>query len=67
MALTGYQLLIYIALASFIIGLIIVAVDFATNLSLSTPGISAFITMVVIAVVVVIIAVILEKIGAISK
>jgi hypothetical protein len=67
MSLTGYQLLIYIALASFIIGLIIVAVDFATNLALSAPGISAFITMIVIAVVIVIIAVILEKIGAISK
>lgn len=67
MALTGYQLLIYIALASFIIGLIAIAVDFATAGGLSDVGVGTFVTMIVIAVVVIIIAVILEKIGAVSK
>jgi hypothetical protein len=67
MVLTGYQLLLYIALAAFVIGLIIVAVDFASDANLSTAGVNAFITMIVIAVVVVIIAVILERTGTIHK
>lgn len=59
--------MIYIALASFVIGLIVVAVDFATDSGLSSAGVGTFITLIVVAVVVVIIAEILAKAGTISK
>ena len=62
MALSNYSLLLYIALAAFVIGLIIVAVDFVTDGTLSVEGRNAFVVLVALAVIVVIIAVILERV-----
>lgn len=62
MVLTNTSLLLYIALACFVIGLIIVAVDFITDSHLSPDGRSAFIAMIAAAVIVVIIAVIVERV-----
>jgi hypothetical protein len=49
-----------------VIGLIAIAIDFATLDGVSDIGVGTFITMIVIAVVVVIIAEILAKAGKIS-